>query len=120
MNIDFPFHFDHRGRTAETDDDDFVQDLIEELLFTDPGERVNRPTFGVPLRRRVWEPNGELQAAAIDQAIRAGLQEWLADYVLVDQLEVVAENVTLTVTLRYYNRLTGAPEPQTVTFTQQL
>lgn len=117
MNIDFPFHFDPRGGAAGTDDDDFVRDLIEELLFTEPGERVNRPTFGVSLRRRVYEPNGELQAAALDHAIHAGLQEWLAEYVRVDQLEVVAENATLTVTLRYYNRLSGSPALQTASFT---
>lgn len=118
MNIDFPFHFDHRGRTAATADDDFVQDLIEELLFTDPGERVNRPTFGVPLRRRVWEPNDDLEAAAIDQAIRAGLHEWLSDYVLLEKLEVVAKEATLTVTLSYYNLLTGDPRTQTAEFIQ--
>lgn len=118
MNIDFPFHFDHRGRTADTDDDDFVQDLIEELLFTDPGERVNRPAFGVPLRRRVWEPNDELQAAAIDQAIRAGLHEWLSEYVQLEKLEVVAEGATLTVTLNYYNLLTGDLRTQTAQFIQ--
>ena len=44
MNIDFPFHFDNRGRTAPTGDDDHIRDLIEQLLFTSPGERVNRPT----------------------------------------------------------------------------
>ena len=116
MNIDFPFHFDHRGRTAETDDDDFVQDLIEELLFTDPYDRVNRPTFGVPLRRRVYEPNDDLQAATIDQAIRAGINEWLSEYVQIEKLEVAAEDAKLTVTLCYCNRLTG--EPRAIQFTQ--
>ena len=42
MNIDFPFHFDSRGRTAETDDADHIRDMIEQLLFTNAGERVNR------------------------------------------------------------------------------
>ena len=46
MNIDFPLHFDDRRRTAATDLDEHVRDLIEQVLFTNPGERVNRPTFG--------------------------------------------------------------------------
>ena len=42
MNIDFPFHFDGRGRTAATDDDDHIRDMIEQLLFTSPG-RAGEP-----------------------------------------------------------------------------
>ena len=65
MNIDFPFHFDDRGRTATTTLDDHVRDLIEQLLFTSPGERVNRPDFGAGLLQLVFAPNSaELAAAA--------------------------------------------------------
>ena len=46
MNIDYPYHFDDRERTAEADDPDHIRDLIEQVLFTQPGERVNRPDFG--------------------------------------------------------------------------
>src|SRR5258708_21227939 len=45
MNIDFPFHFDQRGRTATTGDDDHIPAMIQELLFTNPGDRVNPPPF---------------------------------------------------------------------------
>ena len=41
--LDYPFHFDTRGRTAETAEDEHIRDLIEQVLFTAPGERVNRP-----------------------------------------------------------------------------
>ena len=34
MNIDFPFHFDGRGRTATTNDNDHIRDMIEQFLFT--------------------------------------------------------------------------------------
>ena len=64
MNIDYPFHFDHRGRTALTDDDDHIRDMIEQVLFTTPGERVNRPTFGSGLLQLLFAPNsGELATA---------------------------------------------------------
>ena len=65
MNIDFPFHFDGRGRTAATGDDDHVRDMIEQLLFTSPGERVNRPDFGSGLLQLVFAPNSPELAAAL-------------------------------------------------------
>ena len=65
MNIDFPFHFDNRGRTAATDDDDHIRDMIEEFLFTNPGERVNRPDFGSGLLQMVFAPNSPELAAAL-------------------------------------------------------
>ena len=73
MNIDFPFHFDGSGRTASTDDDDHIRDMIEQLLFTSPGERVNRPDFGSGLLQLVFAPNSpELaSAAAVHHAGRA-------------------------------------------------
>ena len=40
-HVDFPYRIDARGGTARTDEDDYVRDLIEQLLFTAPGERVN-------------------------------------------------------------------------------
>ena len=54
MNIDFPFHFDARQQTAATTDDDHIRDLIEQLLLTGPGERVNRPNFGGGLQQLVF------------------------------------------------------------------
>jgi phage baseplate assembly protein W len=42
---DFPFRIDGRGRSARTSRDDHIRDLVEQVLFTTPGERVNRPTF---------------------------------------------------------------------------
>ena len=57
MNIDFPFHFDARGRTATPPTTDHIRDMIEQLLFTAPGERVNRPDFGSGLLQMVFAPN---------------------------------------------------------------
>ena len=62
--IDFPFHFDGRKRTADTSYEDHVRDLIEQVLFTAPGERVNRPTFGSGLLQLVFSPNSPEVAAA--------------------------------------------------------
>ena len=72
MNIDFPFHFDGRGRTATAGDDDHICDMIEQLLFTSPGERVNRPDFGSGVLQMVFAPNSPELAAALQFTIQAG------------------------------------------------
>ena len=71
VNIDFPFHIDGRGRTATTDDDAHIRDMIEQLLFTAPGERVNRPDFGSGLLQMVFAPNSPELAAAVSSWCRA-------------------------------------------------
>lgn len=116
MNVDFPFHFDNRGRTAETDDDDHIRDMIEEFLFTNPGERVNRPDFGSGLLQLVFAPNSPELAATVQVTIQAGLQRWLSDVILVQKVEVTSEDSVLRVLVQYVARRTN--QTQTATFTQ--
>lgn len=116
MNIDFPFHFDNRGRTAATDDDDHIRDLIEEFLFTNPGERVNRPAFGSGLLQMVFAPNSPEIAAALQFTIQAGLQRWLGDVIVAQKVEVTSEDSTLQVLVQYVVKRTN--QTQTATFTQ--
>ena len=75
--VDFPYRIDGRGRTATTSEDDHLRDLIEQVLFTAPGERVNRPTFGSGLLRLVFAPNGDALAAATQMTVQGNLQQWL-------------------------------------------
>jgi phage baseplate assembly protein W len=104
MNIDYPFHFDRRGRTANTYDDDHIRDMIEEFLFTNPGERVNRPDFGSGLLQMVFEPNSPELAAALQFTIQAGLQQWLGDLIEVQRLAVVCQEAQLRVDVQYVVR----------------
>jgi phage baseplate assembly protein W len=113
-NVDFPFHFDTRGRTATTDDDDHVRDMIEQLLFTNPGERVNRPEFGSGLLQLVFAPNSPEMAAALQFTLQAALQQWLGDVIQVQTLEVTSEDSTLQVDLKYIVLRTA--EQRTATF----
>ncbi|MBC8001534.1 MAG: GPW/gp25 family protein [Opitutaceae bacterium] len=113
MNIDFPFRFDSRGRTATTDDDDHIRDMIEQLLFTNPGERVNRPEFGSGLLQLVFACNSPELAAALQFTIQAGLQRWLSDLIEVSNLEVTSEDSTLRVVVQYLVRRTGQQQTQT-------
>lgn len=107
MNMDYPFHFDPRGRVAETGDDEHVRDMIEQLLFTSPGERVNRPDFGSGLLQLVFAPNSPELAAALQFTLQAALQRWLGDVIDVGKLEVSSEDASLRVDLSYTVRASG-------------
>lgn len=114
MNIDFPFHFDSRGRTTVTDDDDHIRDMIEQFLFTNAGERVNRPDFGSGLLQLIFAPNSPELATALQHTIKAGLQRWLGDLIEVRGLAVESEDSTVRINIQYLVRRTG--EVQTGTF----
>jgi phage baseplate assembly protein W len=102
MNIDFPFHLDGRGRTATANDDDkHIRDLIEQLLFTGPGERVNRLDFGTGLMQLVFQPNSTELAAALQFTVQAALQQWLGGLINVEGVEVVSEEGNLQVAVSY-------------------
>jgi phage baseplate assembly protein W len=106
VNLDFPYAFDHRGRTAEADDDDHIRDMIEQFLFTNTGERVNRPDFGSGLLQMVFAPNSPELAAALQFTVQAGLQQWLGDLIEVRRLEVASEDAELRVEIEYLVRRT--------------
>ena len=116
VNIDFPFHFDSGGRTAGAGTDKHVRDMIEQLLFTNRGERVNRPDFGSGLQQLIFAPNSPELASALQFTIQAALQQSLEDIVEVLDLEVVAEDSTLSIAIQYLVRRTN--ERQTAIFTR--
>src|SRR3954453_12177673 len=107
MNIDFPFDFDSRGRTAACDDEEHVRDMLEQLLFTNAGERVNRPEFGSGLLQLVFAGNSPELAAALQFTTRAAIQQWLSDVLDLQSLDVKSSEATLTIDIRYATRRTG-------------
>ena len=107
LYLDFPFHYDTRGRTAATGEDDHIRDMIEQFLLTSPGERVNRPEFGSGLLQLVFAPNSPELAAALQFTIQAGLQQWLGDVIEVQRVEVTSEDSTLRIEIDYLVRRTG-------------
>lgn len=114
MNIDFPFNFDSRGLTASTDDNDHIRDMIEQFLFTNAGERVNRPNFGSGLLQLIFAPNSPELASTLQFTVQAGLQQWLGDIIEVQALEVISEDAKLRIDIRYIVRRTQ--ETYTTTF----
>ena len=107
MSVDYPYRIDGRGRTAETGGDEHVRDLIEQLLFTVPGERVNRPDFGCGLLQLVFAPNSAELAAATQFTIAAAMQQWLGEIIAVDAVTVENIDAELRVTIRYVVNRTG-------------
>jgi phage baseplate assembly protein W len=105
-NIDFPLKLDRRGRTAATSDEDHVRDLIEQVLFTTPGERVNRPDFGCGLLQLVFSPNSNELAAATQYIVQGSLQQWLGDLIQVNSVAVENQDSTLRVHVSYTLRRT--------------
>ncbi|TAL04524.1 MAG: hypothetical protein EPO07_05005 [Verrucomicrobia bacterium] len=107
MNVAHPYHFDARGRTAEpASDERHIRELIEQLLFTSPGERVNRPTFGSGVLNLVFAGNSPELAAASQLMIQGALQQWLADLIQVEAVRVESVDSTLGITVRYVIRRT--------------
>jgi phage baseplate assembly protein W len=88
MNVDFPFQLDARGRTATVDDEKHVRDLIELVLFTSTGERVERPDFGSDLQQLIFGPATPELAATIQSLVQGALQRWLGDRLRVDSVDV--------------------------------
>jgi len=116
MNIKFPLQFETNGRTAITTDERHIQDMIEQVLFTAPGERVNRPTFGSGLMQLVFEPNSNELAATTQFLVQSSLQQWLGDLIEVRDIQLDNIDSSLSITVTYTLRLTQ--QTSQVTFTR--
>ncbi|HEY5955635.1 MAG TPA: GPW/gp25 family protein [Polyangiaceae bacterium] len=116
--FDFPMSIDGRGHAATTGLDDHVRDLIHQVLFTNPGERVNRPDFGCGLKALLFMPNSDALAAATQTLVKSALQKWLELEIRVEDVRVSAADSTLTVSVVYVRRDEGLR--RTDTFIQTL
>lgn len=113
LRAHFPYQFDGRGRTRDDDEATWIRGLIEQVLFTAPGERLMRPSFGSGLRELVFAPNSPELAATTQFLVQGALQQWLADLITVQSVEVSAVESTLRVSLTYQIRRSGAPQSET-------
>jgi uncharacterized protein len=107
FDLSYPYRIDGRGRTAATAPDTHIRDLIEQVLFTAPGERVNRPDFGTGLLRLAFEPNSDALATTVQFTVQGALQQWLGDRIEVETVQVENRESTLRVTVAYRIRRTG-------------
>jgi uncharacterized protein len=118
-DVDFPYRVDGRGRTAQAESDDaHIRELVEQLLFTVPGERVNRPDFGCGLLQLVFEPNSVELAATLQALVQGALQQWLGSLIRVNDVIADASDATLTVKVSY--TMLANQQTRTATFTQKV
>ncbi|MBC6420223.1 MAG: GPW/gp25 family protein [Hormoscilla sp. SP5CHS1] len=104
MEIAYPFQIDDRNRIAEADWSEHIRQMIEQVLFTTPGERVNRPTFGSGLMQLIFAPNSQDLNSAVELMVQGALQEWLGELIQVESLVVETEETKLKVTVTYIIR----------------
>lgn len=104
MQIGYPFHLDIRGRTAAANQEAHIRDLIEQVLFTSPGERPNRPDFGSGLMQLVFAPNNDELSTATQFLVQGALQQWLGDLIQVETAQVESDEAALRVTVQYVIR----------------
>jgi len=114
VQVGFPWTIGGDGRTALVDDTRHVRDLIELVLFTSPGERVNRPSFGSGLMQAVFAPSGNEVAAAAQLLVQSALQQWLGDVIQLEAVTVDSDDATITVVVQY--RIQSANERRVDTF----
>ena len=118
-NVNFPFQFDGRGRTLDPNaglEQNYVRQLVEQVLFTSPGERVNLPDFGSGLLQLPFAPNSIEMAAATQFSVQAALQKWLSNYVRVQSVTADVDEAVLTVTVIYSPLNTDVTEIQTFVY----
>ena len=106
-NLRFPYQIDGRGRSAEAGEEDYIRGLIEQVLFTTPGERVMRPEFGSGVMQLVFAPNSPELAATTQFLVQGALQQYLGNLIALEGVGVEANDASLRVTLRYSIRRTG-------------
>ena len=110
IDLSFPFTLDaSRGSTGlAAGYEDHVRDLIEQALFTNPGERVNRPDFGAGLMRAVFMPEGDQALGTLRAVVQANLQRWLGQVIAVEGVDLQTADSTMNVVVTYRILATGA------------
>lgn len=121
METYFPYHIDGRGRTKEAMNspvrNEYIHGLIEQLLFTAPGERVMRPNFGGALQQLIFAENTASLGATTEMLVSSALQQWLGHLIFVDSVRVESLEAKLQVEVNY--RLLASGTPYQATFNRE-
>ena len=110
--IKYPFAVDASLGTmaAENDFAEHVKQMIMQVLFTSPGERINRPDFGCGIRRMVFAPNDDVTASLTQITILQALNTWLGSLITVQEVKVEANNERLEIGISYSLKAQNGPQ----------
>lgn len=97
----FPLAVSTGGRITATGGDEAIRGKIIQVLFTAPGERVNKPEFGCGLFNLVFEPNDSVLAAAMEFTIGQALSRWLKDDIVLNAVDVESQDENVFVQVVY-------------------
>jgi phage baseplate assembly protein W len=89
------------GTVVTSQSPQHVREMIEQVLFTMPGERVMYPEFGVGLERLLFDSTASDIMAATQALISEALQQWLGDVIVVLGVAVVAVDSTVRISVAY-------------------
>jgi uncharacterized protein len=115
MQIEYPLTIRREGQIATADEDEHILQMIKQVLFTNPGERVNRPDFGCGLYGMLFETMSNEMVSVTQALVRGNLVKWLGDLIQIEQLTVEAQDSTLSVGITYGVLRTGQRQSATLT-----
>src|SRR5437588_654393 len=101
MNIAYPFRIGYNGRTGVSNEEQHVRELIKQVLFTMPGERVNQPTFGSGLTQLIFAPNNKEYLSTYQTLIQSALLQWLGNMIRVQSIQITHQDSTIQLILQY-------------------
>jgi phage baseplate assembly protein W len=78
-----------------------VEQLIKQVLFTSPGERINRPDFGCGIKRLVFAPNSDVSASLLQVSAFEALKTWLDPVISVSDVKAQATEERLVIRIAY-------------------
>ncbi len=108
--LHYPFKINHLGRTSTANFEEHIRQLIEQVLFTSPGERVNRPDLGSDVLALIFSPDSPKLSTTIAANIRSSLAKYLSDLVTVENIGISHKNSSLAITVKYVIRKTQSKQ----------
>ncbi len=116
IGVALPFSGQNVFDSVYTTQDQLKYNIINYLL-TDNGERVFEPTFGIGLRREVFEQITDTRAAELQGMIRSGVERYFPNVQVID-IKVIpfADQNLINITFTYNIINTGQTDQITINF----
>lgn len=114
-HLAFPFHIAPNGRTAAPRSlEAHISQELQQLILTNPGERVNLPEFGGGARGLIFEEISDVTAGLTKARITQAITRWLGHRVTLEELLVETHNEIIEIEIKY--RIAGTKESRAMRF----